>query len=257
MDDLTPTADATVSDAPVGDVDPGYDPLAEDTGTGDPGMNSSQGTETVDPYADFGGREAIEQALSFQKSLQTEDGIWNVFYQAGRALGLQTDQISALFGATTDPGAGQDDTPADDDVLTWGQAKALMEQALAPVQQREQAQAEAIARSTIDSTLNELGVADPEIRQTILLLGDPHLGNDISPAAVQAAVKKGYDQYVKAVNAERARLVAAKRAQGAAVPKSPAGSPPAASSGQQVREEPKSVAEAIRMARERARQQAS
>lgn len=253
-DEFTPAAEST---DPVGDVGAEIDPLVEGY-EGDPRENSPEGTpaaETTDPYADFGGREAVEQALAFQKSLQTEDGIWNVFFQAGRALGLQTDQISGLFGAATaDQGGSQESEPADDDVLTWGQAKALMEQALSPIQQREQQQAENLARQTIDSTLNELGVADPAIRETILLLGDPHLNGDLSPAAVKAAVQKGYEQYVKAVNAERARLVAAKRAQGATVPKSPAGAPPAASSGEAPASEPRSVQEAIQMARAKMRQ---
>lgn len=239
------------------DLNPQPDPVVEPVVT-ETDSTSLEGGETgvvdnapVDPFAEYGGADAVRQAAELHKSLQTEDGVWDMFFQAGRALGLGVREIEALFNAQqAEPDAAG---PADDDVMTYGQFKAMMEETVTkPQQVRDQQMAEAMARQSIDSTINALGVQDQGIRDAILQLGDRYLSDDISPAAVKKAVEQGHADYLKLVAAERAKYVSDKREQGAGVPKAPAGgsTAPATADGQ-FGEEPKDITEAIKRARQR------
>lgn len=209
-----------------------------------------------DPYHPYGGKEAVEKAVELHKTLQTEDGVWQMFFQAGRALGLGVREIEALFqqqqGATQE--VEQANMPADDDVLTYAEFKRLMdEQVLRPQQEQQRQQQEYIARQTIDSTMSELGVADNDIRMAVLQLGDRYLTDDISPQAVKTAVLKGHADYLKLVESERKKYMEDKKAKAASVPKVPAGSPGGAGNGDDNQPPPKDVAEAIQRARARMR----
>jgi hypothetical protein len=108
------------------------------------------GTESVetpaDPYADFGGRESVEQAMALHKATQSQDGLMRLFFEAGRSQGLSYSQMEALFGqAAPEPAAAQ---YADDDLLTYAQVKELMQrEVLEPMHQSQAQQAEANARA--------------------------------------------------------------------------------------------------------------
>lgn len=221
--------------------------------TPDPEVEGGETVESTDPYEAYGGKESIEQAVQLSKSLQTENGVWQMFFQAGRALGLRVRKIEALFQAQQAGGEGgaAPDQPSDDDVMTYGQFKQMMDETVyKPAAEQAQAQAELIANQAINGTLNDLGVQSPEAREAILQLGDRYLGEDISPSACKAAVEKGHQDYLKLVAAERKRYVEEKRAQANGTVKVPTGSSVTAAP-KEYDSEPKDVAEAIRRARQR------
>jgi hypothetical protein len=239
--DLDPTAAPAEPDLDAGAAtEPQLDALAPEP---DPSASAD-----ADPYADFGGRETVEKAHQLHQALQTEEGVWNVFFQAGRALGLGTREIEALFAESQ--GEPEPEGPADDDVMTFGQFKTLMDETVTkPQQLREQQLAEDMARTAIDQAVEKLGITDPELREAVLQLGDRYLGDDISPAAVKVAVEKGFAAYQKLVAAEKAKYTQEKRDGAAGVPKAPAGAP--ATQVSDFGAEPKNAKEAI--ARGRAR----
>lgn len=254
-DDLT----AEVIESVVEDVDLDAGDGA-DLGDGDshvPGDDTrdvDDSDDPEDPYATYGGKDTIDKAVAIHQALQTEDGVWNLFFQAGRSLGLGVREIEALFAQQQGGGEPEGSPePDDDDVMTYGQFKAMLnEQVLAPWQQTQQATAEAAARSAIDTTCLELGVKDTQVRDAVLRLGDKYLSDDISPQKVQAAVRRGFADYQTLLKGERQKAVTQKREAGATVPKSPAGAV-AGAPAQDAGNEPKDVAEAIRRARARIR----
>lgn len=241
-------------DAPADD---GYDDVVLTdpalTDDGAPAGDAGDGAP-ADPFAEYGGADYAKQAVEHYRALQTEDGVWNTFFQTGRALGLGVREIEALFNAPGGPGGSQADEPAgpaDDDVMTFADFKRIMqEEILQPQAKAAQAQAETMARTVIDTTVEKLGIVDPDIRAAVLQLGDRYLNDDLSPANVAEAVRKGHADYLKVVQAERKAYIAEKRGQQVAVPKAPAGGtggstlPPA-------EDEPRDVNEAIRRARAR------
>jgi hypothetical protein len=238
-DDLTP-------DLPEGPLtDEIEDPSTELSSEGEE-TSSEESSEPADPYADFGGRDTVEKAYQVHQALQTEDGVWNLFFQAGRSLGLGVREIEALFQQAG--GEPEPEGPADDEVMTFGQFKSLMDETVVrPQQVRDQQMAEAMANQSINSTVAALGITDPDIREAVLQLGDKYLGDDISPAAVKAAVEKGHAAYLKLVQAERKQYTQEKRDQGVGVPKAPAGGTTSATTD--FGAEPKDAKEAIRRAR--------
>jgi hypothetical protein len=206
----------------------------------------------ADPYAEYGGADAVKAAVEYHKALQTEDGVWNTFFQTGRALGLGVREIEALFNSQGGEVAPEPQGPADDDVMTYAEFKRMLEeQVLKPQQEQQRVQAEQVAHQTINSTIKELGVESQEIREAILQLGDRYLGNDISPANVAAAVKKGHADYLKLVEAERKKYLGEKREQQSTVPQAPRGGSLSSAAAAPTEDEPKSVAEAIRRSRAR------
>lgn len=92
-------------------------------------------TGTPDPYAEFGGREAVEQAVNVQAALRTEQGVRMAVANGLVTLGYSVEQVrAALEGAEVAPAAPAVVDPLegldDEDVLTVSSAKALIEQAV-------------------------------------------------------------------------------------------------------------------------------
>jgi hypothetical protein len=129
----------------------------------------------ADPFAPFGGEEAVRNAHQVQEALRTEQGVRALVANGLTALGYTPEQIrAALAGeaqaptptapAEADPLAGLDD----DDVLTVAGAKAIIEQAvtkatqaattaatagLAPVQEAVAAQQATAVRNNTDAAV--------------------------------------------------------------------------------------------------------
>src|SRR5690606_28567939 len=59
----------------------------------------------ADPFADFGGREAVEAAMRLYNAAATEDGIIQIFIEAGRTLGLTVEQMQRMFSDDPVPGS--------------------------------------------------------------------------------------------------------------------------------------------------------
>lgn len=149
-------------------------------------------SEAPDPFAEFGGRETVSDAVQIAQAMRTEQGLRYVVAQGLHALGYDPAQVRAALeqrGATpaeaaeataatqpetqvVDPLAGL----SDDDVLTAADARKLLDaaraeaaraaQAAAPkvepdqrvdaIEQQLAAQRQAVATQTTDSTLIEL-----------------------------------------------------------------------------------------------------
>lgn len=234
--------------APEGDAEL-HDETNLDGASGDTdGQDSTEtGTVAPDPYADFGGRQTVEQAMALHKATQSQDGLMRLFFEAGKAQGLSYSQMEALFGQ-----AGPADEPqvaqyADDDLLTYAQARELLQrEALQPFQQFQAQQAEEAARAIVASTRTELGIQDDATWNAVLQLGDRYLGDDLSPAAVRAAVQRGHADFVALVKTNATAYAQEKAQARRAVPKAPSGGSMATPAPEA---EPKSVEEAIARAR--------
>lgn len=219
-------------------------------------VDGTDGTESgtleappEDPYAEFGGRDAVTKAAQIHQALQSQDGVMRLFFEAGRSMGLGLKDLEGLFGQASAANAPAAPEYDDDDVLTYRQVRELLQnQVLQPWQQSQAAQAEAVARSAVESARAELGVSDEGTWAAVLQLGDKYLGDDISPANVSQAVRKGHADFVNLVKANAQAYVSEKAAVKKSVPKAPAGgSTPAAAPDP----EPKTVEEAIARARAR------
>jgi hypothetical protein len=220
------------------------DPAGESGST-----DGAPAAETVaDPYADFGGRESVEQAMALHKATQSQDGLMRLFFEAGRSQGLSYSQMEALFGQAA-PEAPATAQYADDDLLTYAQVKELMQrEVLEPMHQNQAQQAEAGARAVVNSQREALGVKDDATWNAVLQLGDRYLGDDLSPDAVRSAVQRGHADFINLVKSNATEYVTAKADARKTVPKAPSGgsmSTPAAEA------EPKTVEEAIKRARQR------
>lgn len=144
------------------------------------------GTPAVDPYAQWGGEEAVRTAMAVQDALRTEQGLRALVANGLVELGYSVDQVRSALeaydaeqgrqpqGAAPDPFAEFED----DDPVTVAQARALatdvaktaVEQALAaqanqlaPIQQVIAEQQQTAVRTTTDAAVVELlGPVPPE-----------------------------------------------------------------------------------------------
>lgn len=206
--------------------------------------------EPEDPWSPYGGKETVDQAYKIHQALQSQDGIIQLFFEAGQSMGLGLKEMNALFGNVS-PEETVDEGPADDELVTWAQARALLQrEVLEPMQQQQKATAEAMARQAVQSTITDLGLTDQDTIAAVLQLGDRYLDpNDLSPTAVSDAVKRGHEDFAKLVTANAQKYVAQKAQAKRTVPKSVGGG--GASQAAQDEPEPKTVAEAIAAARRR------
>lgn len=225
-----------------------------DEGTGFEGSGETEGTEgtegtEADPWAAYGGKDAVDQAVRLHQAVQTEDGIFQLFFEAGQSLGLGLKEMQTLFGqGDAQPEA---EGPADDELVTWAQARELLHrEVLQPMQAQQQAVAETVARQSVQSTISELGITDNETVAAVLQLGDRYLPpGSMDPREISAAVKRGHEDFVKLVQANAQKYVAGKAAARKSVPKPLGGG--ASSAEAPAEAEPKTVAEAIAAARKR------
>lgn len=199
-----------------------------------------------DPFSEYGGKDTIEAATRLYQAAQTEEGIIQLFLEAGTRLGVGLDRIQALFGAD----AGTDDAADDEDLdrsLTIREFQELQAKQEAERKAKETEAARAGAQKVIQSTLGELGVdLDDPSAEVILKMGDRYLKGDLSSEAVAAAVRRGHADYIAQIEKQHQAYLAKKR-QAAKVPAGLSGS--AAPSASQP-DEPKDVAEAARRVRE-------
>lgn len=165
-----------------------------------------------------------QAAVELSKRLQTDDGVIQMFIETGQALGLGFAQLEAMFAESDAATAATaaETGPADDDVVTWKEARELLQKEILEPQQRAAEQAALTqARATIDATFTDLGVTDETDRQAILALGQNHIKDgDFDPEHVRAAVRKGHELLEVRKTAAKEAYLAEKLASGEAIPTS-------------------------------------
>jgi hypothetical protein len=174
--------------------------------------------DTHKQLEEFGGPDAIKEAVEWRQSLQTEEGVISMFVESGRSLGLGIKDLEAMFAqpggveAVIDAAAGQTG-PADDDVLTWKEARALIEKEVkAPQEQQRLQQLQHDAQRVIAVEREALGLTDQADYEAVLSFGQKHLRDgDFDPAHIQAAMRKGYAEF-EALATRRAEAYLAQKA---------------------------------------------
>jgi hypothetical protein len=249
-----PVADAPVVDAPVESAPEA--PTFEAPAEGVPAVENAEPTAPVeeapaapavaDPYEEFGGRQEVERALRMYQHAQTDDGVVDLFLEAGRSLGLSHEAMQTLFN---DLAGEAPEAPDPDEPLTRGEFQAELERRQQAAAAAEAQRVRATAEAAVQQELTALGlkVDDPQT-QVILTLGDRHLKGKTDAESIRAAVRAGHADFQAQVETEAKRYLQTKQQQAASVPSAPAGSgapaePPPA--------EPRDVAEAIKAVRRR------
>lgn len=210
--------------------------------------------EAEDPFHTYGGKEAVEAAHRMYEAARTEDGVIQLFIEAGRSLGLGLKEIEALFTGAAPSVEAEEPEFDPDEPMTIGQFQELQrKQQEAAAAQQATAQ-QAAAKEAVRTTVEALGLdpADPATK-VILQFGDNHLKGDLSPDNVAKAVRQGHADYLAQVEKDAQAYLQKKAAQAASVPKAPAGTPAA----EPALTEPQNTAEAIKLARKRMQAAAS
>ena len=239
----------TAVDTPVAeDTAPAAEPVAyEDKPYSEP-EPAAEPSEPSDPYADYGGRDVVEQAHRMHQATQSEDGIIQLFIEAGQSLGLGLREIQTLFeGGTLEPDEGEAPEYDPDEPITRAEWDAERQREQDNQQQSQNYMIEATARQAVAATAAELGIDlnDPG-SQIILQMGDRYLNDDLSPQSIKDSMRRGQADYQALVERESQAYLAKKSAAGKTVPGAPSGSAaPSESAGA----EPRDTAEAIKIAR--------
>jgi hypothetical protein len=182
--------------------------------------------------------------MRLYEASRTDEGVVDLFIEAGRALGLTTEQMGALFNVELEkPEEIDPDQP-----LTVAQFQEFQRQqqeaAQAAQRQAYVQQVKAEASRALHASVQEIGL-DMQNPATpyVLQLGDKYLPKDQPPTpdAVRNAVQRGWADYQVLTQQAQAKYVGDKKAQAASVPGAPAGSGAPASAAEP---EPKNVAEA-------------
>lgn len=170
----------------------------------------------------------VKTAAELLAGLQTEPGVIKMFYDTGRALGLTPKQMEALFesdDATKEPAEPVHDE-TDDEVLTAGEMrKALADLTKQLADERSNLTTEGMkqaASNALTAGFADLKVTDETEKAEIMLYGEKHLPPGVpipSPQQVDDALRKGYDDWNKAVELRVTNYLAAKRAARDAAPK--------------------------------------
>lgn len=198
---------------------------------------------------EYGGLDAVREAVGLQQAMQTEEGVIDLFIEAGRALGLGVREMEQLFGEGRAGGGGEGEEEEDDSrVLTLAEARRLLEEEVrGPLHAERMAEQEQAARKTVASTLKELGVDDQRAMQAVLQFGDRYLPQQYTTDDVAAAVRRGYEDWVSLMEEQGQKYRQKKAGQKQGVPKKPAGT----SAGVPPYEPPKDLDEAFDRVRQK------
>lgn len=246
-----------------------------------PAIDAAAGA--VDPFAAYGGKEAVDNAIAISEALRTESGARLIAAQTLHALGYDPDAIRAALEvkgaspaqAAEATAAVTEDDPlaslADDDMVTAAdvralvqrateqtaaQVKAQLEAATQPLATQIEVERQARATSVTDGTLVEL-LGEPPTDQAELrnwqvnaqaVLEQAMIGfdqNQWDPAYIRQAVLRGHAAWQANEDRKLAAYVATKRAQRDAAPSHIGGAP--IPSNEETPKEPRSVKEAIAM----------
>lgn len=250
MSDIAPAA-APAADAPAGDLDVSPNDVF-DFETPAPGAEAApaapvEPAPVADPFEEFGGRSDVEAAVRLWKASQTDQGVVDLFIEAGRSLGLSVQQMQTLFGG----GNQAEPEPEDlDRPLTVAEFQEMQRKAQAQQAQQAQAATMEVARTAAAEELAALGLkAGSEEAQLVLTIGDKFLDKKhVTAEGVKNAIRRGHAEYQAQIDAKAKEYLLAKRQQAQGVPSSPAG---AAAPSDGPASEPKDISEAIKLVRQR------
>lgn len=259
MSDLTP--DAPASDAPVAEETPAV--VASEAEV--PASNSAESlvpasdapetpavatdtpaAEVEDPFAAYGGKEAIEAAHRMYEASRTDDGVIQLFLEAGQALGLGLKELQTLFA---DLGGEVPEEPDPDEPITRKEFQETLTKQKQAEAERQQARVQQAAAVAVQETVSSLGLDPKDPTTTLVLqLADKHMKDDFSAEAISAAIRQGHADYQAQVEKAAQAYLTKKAATAAAVPQAPAGN---AAPAEAAPAEPKNVTEAIAQVRQR------
>lgn len=231
----------------------------------------------VDPYAEFGGREYVQDAVSISGALRTENGVRTIVAQGLQALGYDPAQVRAFLDAkeaaaptAAAPAAAPVGLPdiEDDDVVTgsdmkrllqWqseqlaGQFKTAQEEATKPLALQLQEERQRQATHIVDSTLSELlgikdGTPTEDQKRDIGFIqqaaGQYIDSSSWDPSHIRNAIIRGHADVQAETERRVQAYITAKRAQAQGAPANIGGASPA---GGEEQAEPKNMKEAIAM----------
>lgn len=213
--------------------------------------------ETDDPYKDLGGREAVEAAIKLHERTQSEEGIVQLFLEAGLNMGLSYDDIEALFqskSGSEDPDAG--DGEDEDRAMTRKEFQAWQQEQAQAAQraelERQQREAASGAQKVIHAELKDLGLdPDDEGTQAILAAGNKYFekGN-LDPEHLKSAVRRGHADFEALVERQYKEYLGKKKKAAEDIPSAPAGN---AAPSESAPPEPRNIDEAIKRTRAKLR----
>jgi hypothetical protein len=164
---------------------------------------------------EWGGENTIQDALAIYNGLADEEGVAQLFIEAGRSLGLGITEMQALISGQPVAAEPEEDESLDEVMTRREFLDELDKRVIAPQQQQaaqraQEAQAEHL-RSHIGSTLDSLAVPDDDaVRASVLSLANTFLTGE-SDEEIATAIKQGYAAFDASVKAEAERYVASKQ----------------------------------------------
>ena len=247
--------------------------------TGTPAAPVAAPPAGADPFAAFGGEEAVRNAHQVAEALRTETGLRTLITQGLLALNYSPEQIKAALGTPGLPGGAATQEPAvpavpsplvaieDDDVVTGAQLKAIVASAtadaaqqaaeavraeVAPVAEQFQRQALSIAQQAADATYIEiLGPAptDPDANKAwmtqaheIQLMASANFdSNNYNPGDIRMALLAAGAEFKQRQEAVFHAYIGQKKADAAAQPMNVGGGQ---TPGSEPPKEPQNLAEA-------------
>jgi hypothetical protein len=199
--------------------------------------------------------EAATNGMYLAQSLQTPEGVREFFIEAGKALGINEQQVYALMSGQQvgQPAAAAEEDPDLDNVMTKREfLETLKTQVTEPQKaQWEQQQAQQklaensrIITDVIDNELKLGGDANAAERKIVLALADGYISpTETDPRKLVAAARQAKVEWDKTKAERFAAYAAEKKLVAAAVPKTLGTNTGGAASTQD--EAPKSLADAI------------
>lgn len=189
---------------------------------GEPAVEAPEGSEPevdpapaepVDPYAEWGGREAVEQAVNLDRALQTRAGTQALIEEAGKALYGADPAKAALLQqllAEADAAPANDPlaeilsdpdrllSPAEVAQIVDTKVQQAIEKVLGehvqPLEQRQQAEAAAAVQRSIQTAMSQIEVP-AEAQKAVLDFADRYITGDADlhdPAKVTDAIRRGH-----------------------------------------------------------------
>lgn len=250
MSDISePVVEAPVAEAPA--VEASEAPVVEapvvETGAESetPAVaTDTPAAEVEDPFAAYGGKEAIEAAHRMYEASRTDDGVIQLFLEAGQALGLGLKELQTLFA---DLGGEVPEEPDPDEPVSRREFQETLSKQQQAETERQAARVREAASVAVQDTVKSLGLDPKDPTTTLVLqLADKHMKDDFSAEAISAAIRQGHADYQAQVEKAAQAYLARKQAAAEAVPQAPAGN---AAPAESAPAEPKNVTEAIAQVR--------
>lgn len=202
-------------------------------------------------YETLGDRARLEYATRIANALDTDEGKLQLFVEAGQSLGVGYDRLEALF-----EDAESKVKEAEKDLerpLTRAELEDILDAEIRQPLARDTEQRTFERNATaINDMLDALGLEDPDMRLSVLALGNKYVSETESdPRALMNAVQAGYKDYVGMMNGAVQSYVEDKARQAGYAPRPLVGTSPVTGT---TRPEPKTMAEAKQRVRERLRE---